>query len=176
MSAVRLVVCLFAVVALAGCGDDDTTPPPTDGGSRTDGGGGVDSGGGDVDGGGGVDSGGGDVDSGGGAGAIGAACADPSECVSPISGVEPQCLDRIGMGGMALPLPDGYCTYECRPGMGDCGADGTCWTFDFGMGPVSFCLDNCATMAECREGYACRRFMAIGMADGESDACIPPPP
>ena len=96
------------------------------------------------------------------AGAVGAGCADDSECSA---GNVPVCL------GMAA----GYCSFLCGAGGGDdCGGEALCEALD---SHTRYCLDGCLSRngnADCRPGYRCAERPDVANLDGESvGACLP---
>jgi hypothetical protein len=76
-------------------------------------------------------------------GAIGAACTEQWEC----SG------GRYGYCGKEPDWPSGYCLVECTSGTGTCPSGSEC--VPFAPTTQSYCLDRCASAAECRTGYRC---------------------
>ncbi|RMG16567.1 MAG: hypothetical protein D6729_10635 [Deltaproteobacteria bacterium] len=68
-------------------------------------------------------------------GAIGDACSTPADCGDGLA--------------CHLGLPGGYCISQCWDG---CPAGSTCTSF----GGQQWCLAQCESDAQCREGYACR--------------------
>ncbi|MCA9552960.1 MAG: hypothetical protein KC933_23190 [Myxococcales bacterium] len=86
---------------------------------------------------------------------VGAACTGAVDCAGGF------CLDPNSG------FVDGYCTQQCGQGGTNCPVGASCQDF----GPrQSFCLDECATAADCRAGYGCVR---LGIS--QSRVCFPLP-
>jgi hypothetical protein len=84
-------------------------------------------------------------------GAIGAACAVPSDCTGTPG--TPFCGS----------FPGGYCSTDCTANASICGAGGTC--VDFGGGS-SYCLETCTSQSNCRQDYRCTSL-------GATSVCVP---
>lgn len=81
--------------------------------------------------------------------AVGAPCANATECGAPNS----QCFTPTPQTSGTVFWEDGYCSQDCAPGQPPCPASSEC--IDFGGG-VSRCLQNCRVgLSDCRPGYAC---------------------
>ena len=85
------------------------------------------------------------------AGAIGAACTQPSDCTATPG--TPFCGS----------FPGGYCSTDCSANASVCGAGAAC--IDVGGG-TSDCLSACASAADCRSGYRCAPA-------GATSVCVP---
>jgi len=82
-----------------------------------------------------------------GMGAIGAPCSANTECAA--NGNDPLCLAEQLTGWQ-----DGYCAEFCDLAANDCASGASC--VDMGLPSGNgYCLDQCATSADCRPGYSC---------------------
>ena len=57
--------------------------------------------------------------------------------------------------------PQGHCTASCAQGI-SCPTGATCYELSSSQGPEFFCLQDCTEHAQCRQGYVCNRFGALG--------------
>ena len=57
-------------------------------------------------------------------------------------------------GACITAWPQGYCTAQCSASL-PCPGGSTCYQLNTNQGAVLVCLDDCASNAECRAGYAC---------------------
>jgi hypothetical protein len=89
---------------------------------------------------------------------VGAPCASDVSCGGP-----PAFCITEQMNG----FPGGYCSQDCSARGAPCPPNATC--HDVGMGN-SICLEDCATMANCRAGYEC---VQLGVDPGKT--CWPTP-
>ena len=85
------------------------------------------------------------------AGAIGAACNQPSDCTATPG--TPFCGN----------FPGGYCSTDCSANSSICGTGATC--VDLGAG-ASDCLGSCTSASNCRPGYRCAPA-------GATSVCVP---
>lgn len=71
-------------------------------------------------------------------------------------------------------LPDGLCTMACSGGCPDVTGRSTTFCVDLGDGAGS-CVLQCASDAECREGYTCQVESRFNQPDVSRKVCLPAP-
>ena len=80
------------------------------------------------------------------------------EGCSPVNsrGVGASCSTGMDCdGGVCVTgWPSGYCSAQCSQSVA-CPGGSTCYQLNSSQGPVLVCLDDCASSADCRPGYAC---------------------
>lgn len=106
----------------------------------------------------------------------GEACTEDTDCRSGLcqADVNTQAQPTGWVNGYCLGyciLPPGYNTNTFYEGdalpTGSCPDESVCFPASFGAASqrdLGFCLDQCASDGECREGYFCRQDFAIGMS------------